>query len=45
MKRGLIVIGSTLLLSGVLLSSASAGLKVGVATADITPPIGGKMAG
>ena len=45
MQRVLIVIGTVLLLTVVLFSPASAGLKVGVATADITPPIGGKMAG
>jgi hypothetical protein len=45
MQRGIIAIGTALLLTGVLLSPAFAGLKVGVATADITPPIGGKMGG
>lgn len=45
MQREIVTTGTILLLAIVLLSPAVAELKVGVATADITPPIGGKMAG
>ncbi len=45
MQRALIAVGTALLLTLGLLNPAAAGLKVGVATADITPPIGGKMGG
>jgi neutral/alkaline ceramidase-like enzyme len=45
MQRVIVTIGTIVLLTTVLLGPAAAELKVGVARADITPPIGGKMAG